>query len=483
MPPRQRKAQSRSPGEGTVFQEHKAACRAAKCSCPWRAKYSYTDTEGRARRKKLPVQPTKAEALAHLAKALADLHAGELPADDTLTVEQWATYYLTDIAPHGIKGKPIRARTLQGYRQKLRDHVLPVIGRKRMTRLTPEDLDRVYARMRAAGAKEAQVAGVHRIVHRMLAVAERRVRVRRNIADLIDAPTQRRKPTVTLTKEETTAALVAAVGRRNGARWGLGLGIGLRQSEALAVARDALDLKAGVLHIRYGLHRSRPEHGCGQPTQQTRRRRDGREALDDVYPCGQRQPGRCPQRVGPPPGLYVEPVKSDDSDRYLPLTDELVIWLTRHLEEQDAERQRDGGWPPCTLLCAPDPITGQGGQVDLDLLFRQPSGRPIEPRRDEHDWKDLLTAAGVPPIKLHGARHTTATLLLEEGVAVRTVQQVLGHSSHHFTANTYQHVTRRLQAQALGTLTGIMPTVGLVPGGTEAGPGTSSGTSSAPNSA
>ena len=48
----------------------------------------------------------------------------------------------------------------------------------------------------------------------------------------------------------------------------------------------------------------------------------------------------------------------------------------------------------------------------------------------------------------HSLRHATATLLLEEGVPMKVVAELLGHSSVRITQDTYSHVTARLVAEA-----------------------------------
>ena len=84
---------------------------------------------------------------------------------------------------------------------------------------------------------------------------------------------------------------------------------------------------------------------------------------------------------------------------------------------------------------------------DLDLVFTQPDGRHLGPERDWEAWKDLLKAAGVRDARLHDARHTAATLLLEQGVDIRVVQEILGHSTLAVTKR-YTHVTDTLARQA-----------------------------------
>jgi len=53
----------------------------------------------------------------------------------------------------------------------------------------------------------------------------------------------------------------------------------------------------------------------------------------------------------------------------------------------------------------------------------------------------------LPPVRVHDARHTAATLLLEQGVGIRVVQQILGHSQLSQTER-YTHVTTALSQDA-----------------------------------
>lgn len=53
-----------------------------------------------------------------------------------------------------------------------------------------------------------------------------------------------------------------------------------------------------------------------------------------------------------------------------------------------------------------------------------------------------------PGVTPHSLRHATATLLLEEGVPMKVVAELLGHSSTRITEDTYSHVTARLVAEA-----------------------------------
>ena len=75
---------------------------------------------------------------------------------------------------------------------------------------------------------------------------------------------------------------------------------------------------------------------------------------------------------------------------------------------------------------------------------RPPDRRP----RDWLDWKALLKAAGVRDARLHDARHTAATLLLQQGVPARVAMEILGHSQISLTLGTYSHVVPELADEA-----------------------------------
>jgi hypothetical protein len=52
----------------------------------------------------------------------------------------------------------------------------------------------------------------------------------------------------------------------------------------------------------------------------------------------------------------------------------------------------------------------------------------------------LVRDAGLPPITLHGIRHSYATAALAAGEPLKVVSERLGHASTSITANLYQHV-------------------------------------------
>lgn len=79
----------------------------------------------------------------------------------------------------------------------------------------------------------------------------------------------------------------------------------------------------------------------------------------------------------------------------------------------------------------------------------------MDPSRDRKAWKKLLVAAGVRDVRLHDARHTAATLLLVQGVDLRTVMSIMGWTEMA-TAQRYSHAVDALRVEAARRMGGAL---------------------------
>jgi hypothetical protein len=69
-----------------------------------------------------------------------------------------------------------------------------------------------------------------------------------------------------------------------------------------------------------------------------------------------------------------------------------------------------------------------------------------------HEFKTMARNAGLPHLTLHGLRHGAATIMLSQGVSLKTVQEILGHSTYYLTANVYGHVAPELSREAANAM-------------------------------
>ncbi|MFP3892753.1 tyrosine-type recombinase/integrase [Exiguobacterium indicum] len=75
-------------------------------------------------------------------------------------------------------------------------------------------------------------------------------------------------------------------------------------------------------------------------------------------------------------------------------------------------------------------------------------GKPFSSTIVHRSFNWLTELAGVPRIRIHDLRHTHATLLLEQGVHPKVVQERLGHASYAITMDLYSHVSVKLHHEA-----------------------------------
>lgn len=93
----------------------------------------------------------------------------------------------------------------------------------------------------------------------------------------------------------------------------------------------------------------------------------------------------------------------------------------------------------------------------LNLLFPSPKTNGLlYPNSVFTQFKKTIEGAGVPPISMHGLRHTFATTLLANNVNPKIVQEMLGHSTITTTMDTYSHVLPNMQKEAASQLGAVL---------------------------
>ena len=348
-----------------------------------------------------------------------DRDAGQLTrVGENWTVEQWLTYWLEDLtAPY------VKVNTLAGYRVAVNHHLIPGIGKHRLTALQPEHLERLYVGLlatttnRGTLTRPATAHQVHRTVRTALNEAVRRGYVSKNPALLARTPRIEDEEIVPYTVEEVKQLFAAAAQSRNGARWVIALALGLRQGEALGLKWSDVDWETHTLTVSRTRLRPTYAHGCGGT-------------------CTHKRAGDCPDRIKTRPD--TDSTKSKAGRRLIGLPAELVDLLRTHQTRQEVERQKaaqlwtDGGW-----------------------LFASETGAPINPSTDTSHWKSLLRAAGMRDGRLHDARHTAATVLLLLGVDQRSMMGIMGWSNSAMTLR-YAHVVEPIRKDIANRLSGLL---------------------------
>ncbi|MGW4915319.1 tyrosine-type recombinase/integrase [Streptomyces albidoflavus] len=340
--------------------------------------------------------------------------AGRVP-----TVAQWMTTYLMTIA--SLKLKP---RSLDDYWSKTRNDIIPGVGQYRLDKLRPEHLERTYANMLREGHAPSHVLKVHRILSRALKIAHRRRMVMENVATLVDPPTVDETETNPFTLGEARAFLSAAAQRPTSIRWMVGIGTALRQGEALGLRWTYVDLEAELIYPQWQLQRLTWRHGCAD----AHACGEGKHRLSACpancaahlsyrrgcpAPCPPACTGHasaCPERRDG--GLVFTRPKTKRSRNAVPIPPPFIPALREHKLWQEEQRIALGTeWH------------------DMDVVFSRPDGRPIDPRNDWEEFKELLAEAGLSDRRLYdGSRHTTGALLNDMNIAMPTIMEIFRHT-------------------------------------------------------
>lgn len=94
--------------------------------------------------------------------------------------------------------------------------------------------------------------------------------------------------------------------------------------------------------------------------------------------------------------------------------------------------------------------------VESGRVFTRENGEQLRPSWVTDRFAFLAADAGLPPIRLHDLRHGAATLALTAGVDMKTVQEMLGHSSITVTSDTYSTVLPEVARNAAEAIAGLV---------------------------
>ncbi|MFB8763811.1 tyrosine-type recombinase/integrase [Nocardiopsis alba] len=391
------------------------------------------------------------------------------------TLAEWMTTYLETILPLRVRSGKMAPRTLEDYESKARNWIIPLLGEHRVTLLRAEHIEEAYAQMFRERLSQNSVIKVHAILSRALKVAVQRHVITQNPAALVELGSPEEAEIEPYSRAEARAILSAVRGRRNEARWAVALGLGVRQGEALGLRWKYVVAVCPECHETKPFARApetcpecgsdfrvsirawfqvQPEpyrHGCDDPTacsaphhkvkckrgckshghtESCRKgcKRAGHNCIKRGCPksCAGHA-AQCPEREG---GGWVFLPRKGKRKLTLSCPPELVPLLREHRKRQSAERLKAGGhW------------------ADYDLVFPGTYGQPVGRSEDWRQWKAVCTRAGVRESRQHDARHTAASLLVEQGVHLRTVQEILGHA-RVTTTQRYAHVATPLAEEA-----------------------------------
>jgi integrase len=203
-----------------------------------------------------------------LNQALADRGKGLVFDAGAMTVAAYMNRWLVDCA----KGR-VAHRTYDSYEQRIRDHINPGIGRIKLAKLSPANVQAFYNSKLASGLASGTVRAIYAVLHGALDQAVKWNLIPRNPASSVDPPKLRQEEMTVLDADQARKFLDTAKGDRFECLYVLALMCGIRRGELVALKWSDIDLDARTLRINRQLQRMRDGGGLyfSQPKNASRR--------------------------------------------------------------------------------------------------------------------------------------------------------------------------------------------------------------------
>ena len=348
------------------------------------------------RRRKVICRKDRGEVVSEMRKIKDDLRKlGDLATSST-TVSKWMAHWLDDVAP-----QKIRPKTLAGYKTVVNGYIVPLLGRKRLEKLTAQDVRQLHTLMQSTPKdpelrkktkeelpdKTVMLSSTyallaHNALSAALKVALREGKILANPCEMVDRPRKRVTEQKALDVPEAIRLLQYLAmmldgqkeqDKQDAALWATYILTGARRGEILGLEADRV---GEVLDLSWQLQRITDISKA--PTDWEYRELGGT--------------------------LYLTRPKSSAGWRIIPLVEPLRAILRAHVGDK-----------------------GSG------LIFTR-KGKPWDPDAATKAWSAVLVKAGLPDdVVLHGSRHTTVDLLYEAGVPEAVISEIVGHSSRAVT--------------------------------------------------
>ena len=373
-------ARKRKNGDGTIRQ---------RADGRWEGRYVVGyDDKGYPKTKNVLAKTKRecAEKLQRLKEELGGIKSDKVKPD--MRFGDWLEYW------YETHSKPkIRATTQLGYESRIRLHIVPEIGNIPLNKLTQNDLQQFYARLKKNGRKslterfgeglsDRMVRMCHATCRTALEKAVQEGLIRTNPAIGCKLPPKKAREMQVLDRDELQRFLIQAKAEGYYELFLLDLSTGLRRGELMALQWDDLDFETGVLNVNKQVYQVNGELQFSEP-------------------------------------------KTKNSIRKIVLPSSVVEVLREYKKTVNSR------W------MFPSPI-----KEDC----------PITPGVVRHRLQLILEHAGCKQVRFHDLRHTFATLALQNGMDVKTLSAMLGHVSAATTLDIYTHITDDMQRTAAANI-------------------------------
>ena len=324
---------------------------------------------------------TQEEVRKKLNKILNDIDNNVYIEDSKITVGEWLYTWLYD-----YKKDTVKQKTFEGYETLIRVHLIPAFSKIQLKRLTVDHVQKFISRKIKEGLSSRTIRYMNTLLHGALRQAINNGLLVRNVSEAVVLPERQQKERKFLTADEQNKLIESLKEEEQGFILLFALSTGLRRGELLALRWSNYDTENRHISIKENLSRLKGN--------------DGKTHLTFTTP------------------------KTASSRRTIPLLPEIAKMLDVHQSTQILKRLKAGQlWE------------------NNDLIFCTDFGKPIEPRNLRRVLERACERANIQSINIHALRHAFATRALENGIPLKVVSDILGHSSISMTADIYSHVS------------------------------------------
>lgn len=379
-----KKKRNKANGEGTIWQEKRNG------KPYYRGAYVIGyDDKGKPTRK-LFSSSSKQVVIDKMAEYRTQKNAGLISTNDKITLQQWFHTWLFEFRINDLK--PTSFERYEGiYRNYIKNSVL---GKKKLADIRTADIQAYYNSLVEQGRTSNVVKTLNKHLKTCIGEAIKQGYIVRNYCSMVTIPKGEDEADTTtditfFTPGEQTTFIASLDKHRNRALFILALGSGLRLGELMALKWDDIDLNNATVSVTHAV------------SQISKVSKDGTRTWS----------------------VLDHPPKTKSSIRTIPIPEKVVSKIKKHKIRQTEEKLKVGDL-----------------YQDNNLVFCTELGNYIDTRNLTRSYARALVKADIPHKKFHSLRHTYATRLFENDVAIKTVQSLMGHSDITTTMNIYTHV-------------------------------------------
>ncbi|MGV8906379.1 MAG: tyrosine-type recombinase/integrase [Acetobacterium sp.] len=341
----------------------------------WEARYTLGNDPGTGKPiRKSIYGANQQEVRKKLNATTATIDTGEYKAPSKLTVSDWLNIWIKE---YSLNLKPL---TLKSYNTQINNHILPALGKIKLSSLAPHHIQKFYNGLHADYSAKT-IKNIHGVIHKGMKQAVDLGYIKVNPADACKLPKVVKTQITPMDKDMIPAFLESIKGHQFEKIYTVDLFTGLRQSEAIGLTWDCIDFEAGTVF---------------------------------VYRQYQKLTG----------GYKWATLKNGKTRLIKPAKFVFDILKAEKIKQLENRLRAGSAW----------------GNVE-NFVFTNPLGTHMKHETISKNYKKVVTEMGLPDLRFHDMRHTFAVISLQAGDDIKTVQENLGHHSASFTMDTYAHVT------------------------------------------